>query len=270
MKKTILYLFVFVLVQYFVSWAVYAVWLLVAGTPLQDIALMFRGVSPLPQDAPMLITASGLCSLVLLLLFMRMRWAVLSPAYLRSRPWGVFFWCAMASLGTILPSVWLTEQLPELPDMMKDTFNTIIKSEYGYFMLCLFVPFVEEVVFRGAVLRALLSCMRHPWAAISLSAVIFAAVHFNPAQMPHALLIGLLLGWLYYRSGSILPGVALHWVNNTVAFVVARLFPQYSDTTLTEFFHGDHKRIVLSVVFSLFILLPAIYQLNVRMKENGK
>lgn len=270
MKKALLYLFMFVAVQYFVSWAVFSAWLLASGTSVEDLAGMFKGDKPLVQDVPMMITASAVCSAILLLLFLWRRWAVLSPAYLRTRQWGVFFWSAIASLGTLIPSVWLSEQLPDLPDTMKETFRAIIGNDYGYFMLCLFAPFVEEVVFRGAILRALLSGLKNRWAAILLSAVIFAVVHANPAQMPHALLIGILLGWMYHRTGSILPGVALHWVNNTAAFVFGRLFPQMYDSSLTEFFGGDTKRVVLALIFSLFILLPAIYQLNIRTMGKKK
>lgn len=257
-------MFVFVAVQYFVSWIVYTVWLLCAGVAAGDIALIFKGDRPLTQDVPMIVTASAVCSAVLLLLFLRCRWAVLSPAYLRSRRWGIFFWSAVASVGTLIPSVWLSELLPALPDTMKDTFRAIIGSDYGYITLCLFAPFVEEVVFRGAVLRALLSGWESRWAAILMSSVIFALVHANPAQMPHALLLGIFLGWLYSRTGSILPGVTVHWVNNTAAFVFVRLFPQLSDTTLTDFFNGDTTRVALSIVFSLFILLPAIYQIKTK------
>lgn len=267
MKKALLYLFVFVAVQFFATWLVYAAWLLATGCNAGELAAMFKGDKPLTQDVPMMITASAVCSAILLLLFLRFKWAVLSPAYLRTRRWGVFFWCIMAAVGTIIPSVWLSEQLPALPDTMQETFKAIIGSEYGYFMLCLFAPFVEEVVFRGAILRALLGSIKSRWTCIAISAAVFALVHANPAQMPHALLVGILLGWLYCRTGSILPGVAVHWVNNTITFVACRLLPQMSDTTLTEFFHGDQKRVVLSVVFSLFILLPAIYQINIQTKK---
>lgn len=267
MKKALLYLFVFIAVQFFATWLVYAVWLLITGCAPAELAAMFKGDKSLVQNVPMMITASAVCSVILLLLFLRFKWAVLSPAYLRMRRWGVFLWCVVAAVGTIIPSVWLSEQLPALPDTMQETFKAIIGSEYGYFMLCLLAPFVEEVVFRGAILRALLGSIKNRWACIAISAAVFALVHANPAQMPHALLMGILLGWLYCRTGSILPGVAVHWVNNTVTFVVCRLFPQMSDTTLTEFFGGDHKRVVLSVVFSLFILLPAIYQLNVKTSK---
>ncbi|MCD7757197.1 MAG: CPBP family intramembrane metalloprotease, partial [Clostridiales bacterium] len=91
-----------------------------------------------------------------------------------------------------------------------------------------------------------------------------------PAQMPHAFLVGLLLGWMYYRTGSILPGVVVHWVNNTVAYAIYVLMPQTADMGLVEIFGGSRNNIILSIVFSLFILLPGIYQLNRSMKPAGK
>lgn len=267
MRKALSYLLVFILVQFFLSWAVYAVWTLSGGGSFADVLEMFGGGKPLDATAPMMITASVVCGAVLLALFIRCKWAVVSPAYLRTRPWGIFFWCAVASLGTILPSVWLQEQLPELPDLAGDTFKTIMSSRYGFFTLCLFVPFVEELVFRGAILRSLSGFFKSPWAAVVLSSAMFAVVHGNPAQMPHALLTGLLLGWMYVRTGSILPGVALHWVNNSAVYVLYVLLPQTADMSLMELFGGDHKRVVLSIVFSLFILIPALYQLNLRMRR---
>jgi len=141
----------------------------------------------------------------------------------------------------------------------------ILRNRYGYLVVGLLAPLAEEVVFRGAVLRALLQWNRRPWLAIVLSALLFSAVHMNPAQLPHTFLVGLLLGWLYYRTASIVPGVVYHWVNNTVAYVMYNLYPS-SDITLADVF-GSQQRVLMAVGFSLCILLPALFQLNLRMKK---
>lgn len=266
MKKTILYLLSFVLVQFFLSWIVYAAWLMATGSSADDVLRTFGGGNQSAITAPMMILASAVSGAATIALFVWRRWAVMSPEYLRRRRWDVFFWCAIAALGTIIPSVWLQELMPALPDNTAATFEAIMHTSFGYVVLCLLVPFVEEMVFRGAILRSLLGTFGNRWAAILFSAALFAIVHMNPAQMPHALLMGLLLGWLYSRTGSILPGVAVHWVNNTVAYVVTIAFPMSSDMTLSRLFGGNQTSVILSVVFSLFILLPAIYQLNMRMK----
>ena len=267
MKKALLYFFWFVLVQFFLSWIVYAAWMLATGNDMEYVMRTFGGGNAEAITAPMLITASAVSSAAVTALFVWRKFAVVSPAYLRTRQWGVFFWCAVTALGTLIPSVWLQELLPDMPDMQGETFKMIMGNDYGYFTLCLLAPFVEELVFRGAILRVLLGSFSRHWAAIAVSAVIFALVHANPVQMPHALLVGLLLGWTYYRTGSILPGVAIHWVNNTAAYVIYMLMPQTADMELIDIFSGNQNSVVLAVVFSLFILLPGIYQLNLRMKK---
>ena len=158
-------------------------------------------------------------------------------------------------------------ELFPLPDHGSDMMRDVMENRWGYLAICIFAPLVEELVFRGAILRALLDTRMSRWVAIAISAAIFALAHFNPAQMPHALCMGLLLGWMYERTMSIIPGIMLHWVNNTVAFVVFRLFPQYSDAKLVDLLGGDHIKVAMALLFSLLILLPAIFQLHLRMKR---
>lgn len=215
-----------------------------------------------------MILTSAVYSLIVLLVFIKKKWCVLSPAYMQSRPWAVLAWAAVAGAGAIIPEIYLEELMPDLTNLVEKEMQELVHNDLGYFTLCLFAPFVEETVFRGAVLRTLLPRMKSRWGAIAISAALFSLVHMNPAQMPFAFTAGLLLGWLYSRTGSILPGVAYHWVNNTVVFAMARLLPpQMINGHLIDLFGGDHRRMILSVIFSLFIFLPALYQLNIRTRK---
>ena len=146
----------------------------------------------------------------------------------------------------------------------------MINHPGGYLAIAIAAPVAEEIVFRGAILRALLNSFKQPWVAITLSALFFAVGHLNPAQMPHAFLIGLLLGWMFYRTGSILPGILFHLVNNTVAYVLERIYPGSEDLTLKDYFGGDEQAVIMSVIFSLLILLPSIFQLNIWMRKGRK
>ena len=126
-----------------------------------------------------------------------------------------------------------------------------------------------EVVFRGAILRTLLSSMQSKWGAICFTAALFALIHANPAQMPHAFLMGWLMGWLYMRTGSILPAVVFHWANNTMAYLIAVAYPG-KDMKLVDIFSGNETAVLLSVVFSLCIFIPALIQLNIWTKNRGR
>lgn len=267
MKKSLLYLFAFICIQLFTSWIVSFIWHVAAGCGVTEALDMCMAPSESGINGSLLIAQSAAYCIVAMAVFMGFKWSDVSPAYLRSRQWGVFFWCVVASLGAIIPTMWLQELMPALPDTTKDLFAEIMRNDFGYITLCIFAPLVEELVFRGAILRALLASMPKPAYAIIISALLFSMAHINPAQMPHAFLVGLLLGWTCYRTGSILPGVAFHWTNNTVVYMVCRIAPYMQDMTITEIFKGSTKSVALATVFSLLIIIPALYQLNMRMRK---
>jgi membrane protease YdiL (CAAX protease family) len=85
---------------------------------------------------------------------------------------------------------------------------------------CVIIPALEETLFRGVLYGAL---RRHwsAWPAIVVSAVVFAAGHLSAAGFLPYLLVGVLLAWLYERSGSLLVSAAAHGAFN--AFNVAML-----------------------------------------------
>ena len=152
-----------------------------------------------------------------------------------------------------------------LPNIVEAEFEMIMQNRWGYLVVGLLAPLVEEMVFRGAILRSLLRWKENPWVGIVISALLFALIHMNPAQMPHAFLIGLLLGWMYYRTDSIVPGVVYHWVNNTVAYILYNIYPT-PDLTLVELF-GSEQKVLMALGCSLLIFLPSLFQLNQRLSK---
>jgi membrane protease YdiL (CAAX protease family) len=158
----------------------------------------------------------------------------------------------------------MMEQLPDLPNIVEQEFDTLLSTRWGYLTIGLLAPVAEEIVFRGAILKTLLTKYR-PWVAIALSALLFSVGHLNPAQMPHAFLIGLLLGWMYWRTGSILPGMAYHCANNSVAYVLYNVYPN-PDIKLIDIFQTN-SHVLMAVGFSLLIVLPALYQLHLWMRR---
>lgn len=252
MKNALIYTVVFAAIQVVVSLLVQAVWSQVTGKDMTS-------------DPTGLIVTMAVFSILTILLFLWAKWSEVSRHWVRTRPWFVLFWCVLAALGALVPSTWLQELMPALPNFAEQEFDMILKDRWGYIIVGLLAPFAEELVFRGAVLRSLLRWNSNQWIGIALSALLFAVIHMNPAQMPHAFLIGLLLGWMYWRTDSIVPGVVYHWVNNTVAYVLYNLYPD-PDMTLLDLF-GSQQRVMMALVFSLLIFLPALYQLNLRLRK---
>lgn len=87
--------------------------------------------------------------------------------------------------------------------------------------LCVVPAILEELLFRGALQGLMRPCGSA--AAIFAPALLFALLHMDLAQGITAFVCGVFLGWLAERTGSILPGMLLHFVNNTIAFIVAYL-----------------------------------------------
>ncbi len=261
MKKPILYMLAFLAVQFVAQFLVVAIYSLVNGQVSDDLPPMWD------------IATMVLFSVVSIVLFLKMGWAEASRSYLQSRPWDVLLWSVVASLGAIVPSLLLQGLIPEWTGWAKDIVDQtnqqlegLMSIPGGYMVIALLPPVVEELVFRGAVLRSLLEWKpEKKWAMIALSALFFSLVHLNPAQMPHAFLIGLLLGWMYTRTGSIVPGVAYHWANNTAAYVMFHLY--HNPESLQDIVGPGMRPAMLALLFSLCIFIPSLFQLNLRMKK---
>lgn len=81
-------------------------------------------------------------------------------------------------------------------------------------------PIAEEVVFRGVTYAALRRRFGIGWALWG-SAALFAAVHADLMAFAPILVLGLLLGWLYEQSGSLIPSMAVHMLHNSGMLLLA-------------------------------------------------
>lgn len=89
----------------------------------------------------------------------------------------------------------------------------------GALNACIFGPTIEEICFRGIVLGGLLKTRCRPWLAILISTLLFALLHGLGANFVTAILFGILVGWLYWRTGSIIPGIIIHITNNSLTAI---------------------------------------------------
>lgn len=88
--------------------------------------------------------------------------------------------------------------------------------------LCILPSITEEISFRG-LLQPMLGAARGEKTALLLVSTIFAAFHFSAYSFPYLFLVGLLLGWVRWKTGSLYPPILLHFVHNT--FVVLLMTP---------------------------------------------
>jgi len=98
-------------------------------------------------------------------------------------------------------------------DMLKSPVLMIL-------LTCVFAPVLEEVLFRGILQKGLINKGITPIKAIFLSSFIFAVVHANPWQFVSAFILGIILGWVYNKTMTLLLSIILHAFNNISACVL--------------------------------------------------
>lgn len=195
-----------------------------------------------PNIKLLLIGLALLLAAGLLLLLARKRWPALwslatPPGFGFRHPQrageygiGVALGLATPILGGLLTQLLAHGQ--QVPQDVKQMLVGTAPAMQVFFMLTIVAigPLVEELIFRGVLLSALLRHMRATW-AILLSAAVFALVHlpglsFLWYALPNLALLGVAAAWLRLRAGSIWPSVVLHGTNNLLA-VIAWLFSMH-------------------------------------------
>ena len=107
------------------------------------------------------------------------------------------------------------KEFESLNETGKHLFPGIAGLLYG----CIFCPVLEEIGLRGILLGGLLKSRCRPWLAILITALIFALLHGIGVHFVVSLVFGIILGWLYWRTGSIIPCMIIHVVNNSLSFL---------------------------------------------------
>jgi membrane protease YdiL (CAAX protease family) len=88
-----------------------------------------------------------------------------------------------------------------------------------FVLLCLIPGITEEIAFRGLIQHWLHTVLR-PWRAILLASALFTALHLSILSAPYIFLLGMLLGWVKWKSRSLYPSMLMHIAHNLVLLVV--------------------------------------------------
>ena len=153
-----------------------------------------------------------------------------------------------------------------LPDLMQDTFRAMSRNVFGIISIAIMAPLVEELLFRGAIQGYMLRKGMKPLHAILIASAIFGIVHMNPIQIPFAFAIGLIFGWLYYRTGSVVPGIIGHFINNSIACLQMATLTEEEFNTKTIEWLGAGPTYALFAL-SLAVMIGMFLYLKKRLPE---
>jgi len=144
--------------------------------------------------------------------------------------------CVLGTIGLAYCMDALNAVMPPIPEDLEKLFKSMVGGNVWLNFLCVSVmaPIFEEWLCRGTVLRGLLNYERvssdgsrvrglAPWLAIVIQAAFFALIHMNIWQALPAFCLGVLFGYVYYRTGSLKLTMLMHCANNTMSLILGQL-----------------------------------------------
>ena len=141
----------------------------------------------------------------------------------------------------------LTERMLQV-----DTFGGLL---FNLLVIALIPAIGEELTFRGVLQQALTrKCNVH--VAVFLSAFIFSFIHFQFYGFLPRMFLGLLLGYLFYYSGSLWTSILMHFFNNGAAVVVS--YQQYKERIDVDVDHFGATDSVWVLLASLIVTVGLI------------
>ena len=178
---------------------------------------------------------------------------------------------SVATMATAFVADSLNLLLPAVPEWFEQIMDQMMTGPVWITLISVsvFAPLFEEWLCRGLVLRGLLQ-KTHPASAIMVSAAFFAILHMNPWQALPAFLLGILFGYVYYRTGSLKLTMLMHCVNNTFSVLVSKV-PAFeeAETFMDILSPWAYAGIYIACVLMLASALILITGITVKDRKMG-
>lgn len=189
--------------------------------------------------------------------------------------WIAAFTVSAATIAAAFVCEPLSAALPDMPAYLEEALESMTNGPLwaSLISVSIFAPLFEEWLCRGLVLRGLLSKM-NPTGAICVSAAFFAVLHLNPWQAIPAFILGLLFGFVYYRTGSLKLTMLMHCVNNTFATIFSRI-PAFKEADtfmdiLSPWKYAAIFILCILILASAIVIIRAIPTKDARMGNCDK
>ena len=177
----------------------------------------------------------------------------------------------MLSLGVIILSDELDRIIQSFfpaPDYIVD-LNGLLRPDtlLGFILLFIAVaiiaPIGEELLFRGFLQQALEKHWHDVTRAILITALLFSMIHMNPYWFVQIYILGVLLGFIAWKSKSVIPALVLHGMNNAMAMLFA-----FVDLEKNNFYiWAGHVTpwVILFAIFSSYYGFKGINQVEAKL-----
>jgi membrane protease YdiL (CAAX protease family) len=150
--------------------------------------------------------------------------------------------------------------LPEMPENLKLMMEKLLEGPVwvSFLSTAIFAPFFEEWLCRGVILRGMLKKVSPTW-AILISALFFALIHMNIWQGVPAFLMGIVFGYVYYKTGSLKLTMLMHFANNTMALILSNIpslkdAEYFSDVLSPWAYAGVYAIAAIALTFGIILI----------------
>jgi uncharacterized protein len=152
----------------------------------------------------------------------------LLAAFLIVAAFPTVFWLGELNQALPLPK-WMTGMEEQASKQMEAFLKarTTMDVIWNVILIALLPAVCEELCFRGALQRIVINLCRNPWAGIIVTAILFSALHLQFQGFLPRMFLGVLLGALYWYSGSLWTSIIAHFINNAVQVIAVSYAPAY-------------------------------------------
>ena len=159
--------------------------------------------------------------------------------------------------------------LPEMSEVMKSAMEMLLDGPVWLVLISvsIFAPFFEEWLCRGIILRSLLTKVKPAW-AIVISALVFGLIHGNLWQAIPAFIIGVILGYVYYKTGSLKLTMLMHCVNNTLSVIISRI-PGLEDVEFFGQIMSPWAYVLVIIAFAVVLACGLVIMRSIPLKEGN-
>lgn len=146
--------------------------------------------------------------------------------------------------------------LPMSPEDAAALEMMVVPTPLTILFGCVIAPFLEEMLFRGIILRSFLRQYSRTGAILGSSAL-FGLAHLNVYQFVTAMAVGIVAGWLYERTRSLWPCILLHAAYNAFVIYSQALYEAAAEDFSAMFYFAVFGLAIGSGLFLLKLLMPA-------------
>ncbi|MCX8020797.1 MAG: CPBP family intramembrane metalloprotease [Chitinophagaceae bacterium] len=162
-------------------------------------------------------------------------------------------------------SRWINQKENEIAGLIKLILSqrSIKDLLLNLIFIALLAAVGEELFFRGIVQRLLIKWIKHPMAGIVITAILFSALHAQFYGFLPRLALGILLGMMYWYSGSLWVAITAHFVYDAVLIVAAYFYPNLLDVENIK----QSKELWVSSLPAALVSLLLVLMLMLRMHK---